>query len=274
VPGDRRERRHRPRDGQGLGGEGRARGAVCRDRAKGEAARAEVGAGATGPVDLLACDLSSQASIREFAAEVGRAYDRLDVLVNNAGLIVPARDVTADGLERTFATNHLGYFLVTTLLLDLLRASAPARIVNVSSEAHRGARLDFDDLQSARSYSAWGAYGRSKLANLYFTYELAERLRGTGVTANALHPGVVASNFAQGEPGLLRTLARLARPFMISEARGADTSVYLASSPEVEGATGRYFVKRRERRSSRASYDVEARRRLWEASERLTAPKA
>ncbi len=246
---------------------------VCRDRAKGEAARAELAAGG-GEVDLLLCDLSSQAAVRELAARVERDYARLDVLVNNAGLIVPSRSTTVDGLETTFATNHLGYFLLTTRLLDLLRASAPARVVNVASEAHRNMRLDFDDLQSERSYSTWVAYGRSKLANLYFTYELAERLRGSGVTANCLHPGVVASNFGRGEPGLLRALVRLASPFMINEVKGAATSVYLASSPEVEGVTGKYFARRREKRSSAVSYDVAARRRLWEASEALTAAKA
>ncbi|HEU4412674.1 MAG TPA: SDR family oxidoreductase [Polyangiaceae bacterium] len=245
---------------------------VCRDRAKGEATRAELGAGG-GEVDLELCDLSSQASIRELAGRLERAHARIDVLVNNAGLIIPKRTTTADGLEATFALNHLGYFLLTTRLLDLLRASAPARIVNVSSEAHRRAALDFDDLQSERSYGAVDAYCRSKLANVYFTYELAERLRGSGVTANCLHPGVVASGFGRHEPGLLRVLATVARPFLIDEAKGAKTSVYLASSPEVEGVTGKYFVREREKRSSPASYDVGARKRLWEASEALTAPK-
>jgi NAD(P)-dependent dehydrogenase (short-subunit alcohol dehydrogenase family) len=245
---------------------------VCRDRAKGEAARAELGAGG-GEVDLELCDLSSQTEIRDLAGRLERGHPRLDVLVNNAGLILPARTTTADGLETTFATNHLGYFLLTTLLLDLLRASAPARVVNVASEAHRGAALDFDDLQAERSYSAWTAYGRSKLANVYFTYELAERLRGSGVTANCLHPGVVASGFGRGEPGPMRWIVTLARPFMTNEAKGAATSIYLASSPEVEGVTGKYFVRQREKRSSAVSYDVAARRRLWEASEALTAPK-
>lgn len=245
---------------------------VCRDRTKGEAARAEIAASG-GEADLELCDLSSQASIRELAGRLQRDHARIDALVNNAGLILPGRSTTVDGFETTFATNHLGYFLLTTLLLDLLRASAPARIVNVSSEAHRGATLDFDDLQSERSYSSWTAYGRSKLANIYFTYELAERLRGSGVTANCLHPGVVASGFGRGKPGVVRWAVTLARPFMINEAKGAATSIYLASSPEVEGVTGKYFAREREKRSSTVSYDIGARRRLWEASEALTATK-
>jgi NAD(P)-dependent dehydrogenase (short-subunit alcohol dehydrogenase family) len=245
---------------------------VCRDQVKGEAARADIAAGG-GEVDLELCDLSSQASIRELAGRLQRGHARIDVLVNNAGLILPTRSTTVDGFETTFATNHLGYFLLTTLLLDLLRASAPARVVNVSSEAHRGATLDFDDLQSERSYSSWTAYGRSKLANIYFTYELAERLRGSGVTANCLHPGVVASGFGRGKPGIMRWAVTIARPFMINEAKGAATSIYLASSPEVEGVTGKYFAREREKRSSAVSYDVGARRRLWEASEALTATK-
>ena len=228
-----------------------------------------------GAVELVIADLSSQAGVRRLAAEVLQRHDSLHVLVNNAGVLRMRRTVTVDGLELTFALNHLAYFLLTRLLLDRLGEGAPARIVNVSSRAHARARLDFDDLQNARRFRGIGVYGQSKLANVLFTYELARRLEGSGVTANCLHPGFVATRFGSGTPGVMGRAvwlgARLMRPFALSPARGARTSIYLATSPEVERVNGRYFVNGRATRSSPASYDEESARRLWEASQQLTA---
>ncbi|MEK7476551.1 MAG: SDR family oxidoreductase [Candidatus Coatesbacteria bacterium] len=231
---------------------------------------------ALGPdrVEMLTGDLSSQTSVREVAAKFLESHDRLDVLVNNAGMIFPSREVTFDGLERTFALNHLGYFLLTELLLDLLKKSAPARIVNVASEAHRMVKgMNFDDLQSAKSYHPWNAYGQSKLANILFTRELARRLEGTGVTANSLHPGFVSTGFGRDLTGMHRFVLGLLRPFaMISPQQGARTPVYLASSPQVEGLSGRYYIKRRPASPSPAARDDAAARRLWEVSVQLTRP--
>ena len=228
-----------------------------------------------GAVQLVVADLSSQAEVRRLAAEVLR-HDSLHVLVNNAGVLRMRRKLTVEGLELTFALNHLAYFLLTQLLLDRLRESAPARIVNVSSGAHARARLDFDDLQNKRRFRGMRVYGQSKLANVLFTYELARRLEGSGVTANCLHPGLVATRFGSGNHGVMgramRLGARLMRPFALSPARGAGTSIYLATSPEVEHMSGRYFVDSKATQSSHASYDEESARRLWEASEQLTAP--
>ena len=189
------------------------------------------------------------------------------MLVNNVGGFWATRHVTADGLERTFAVNHLAGFLLTNLLLDRLRASAPSRVVTVSSAAHAMGAIDFDDLQGEHGYSGQTAYNQSKLANVMFTYELARRLAGSGVTANALHPGVVDTGFGAEDPSrIYRYLVPLVRPFMKTPQRGAATSIYLASSPEVEGITGRYFVDRRARTSSKASYDEDAAARLWRVS--------
>lgn len=248
---------------------------VCRDRGRGEAAAADVERAAEGAnIDLLIADLSSQASIRELAAEINKRYERLDVLVNNAGALFTSRSVTIDGYETTFATNHLAYFLLTHLLLGLLKKSAPSRIVNVSSRAHARATMRFEDLQSERGYSPSRVYGQSKLANVLFTNELARRLEGTGVTANSLHPGVVRTGFAKNNSGLLGELvaagARVAGMFFVSPERGAETSIYLASSDEVEGVTGKYFSLSRETPSNAESRDPEVARRLWEISEQLT----
>ena len=214
-------------------------------------------------------DFASQASTREFATKFLAHHDRLDVLVNNAGLLLPARSVTPDGYESMFAINHLGYFLTTHLLMPLLKKSAPSRVVVVASEAHRRQKLDFDDLQSERSFTPFGTYGRSKLCNIYFTYELAERLAGTGVTANCLHPGVVATDFGQKKPGLINVLVKIIRPFLITAEKGAATQIHLASSPEVASVTGKYFDKKRAVSSSKESRDVTARKRLWDVSEKL-----
>lgn len=223
-------------------------------------------------VEYMLADLSAQAQIRRLAEEFKMHYDRLDVLVNNAGGFFMTRQESVDGLEMTFALNHLGYFLLTNLLLDVLIDSAPARIVNVSSDAHERAEINFDDLQGEESYSGWEAYGQSKLANVLFTYELARRLEGTGVTVNALHPGFVKTKLGANNFGWLGAVLKKAINAVagISPEEGAQTSVYLASSPEVDGVTGKHFVKKRPQRSSEASYDEEAAQRLWEISAEMT----
>src|SRR5581483_4759279 len=224
---------------------------------------------------VMALDLASFASIRAFAADFLDRYDRLDVLINNAGLVLQRRQETVEGFEMTFGVNHLGHFLLADLLLDRIRASAPARIVNVSSHAHKGARhgLDFDDLQSTRHYRGFAVYSKTKLANILFTRELARRLDGTGVTANALHPGFVASRFGRdGDTGRLGDLAMVfIRPFAINSAQGARTSIYLASSPDVDGITGQYWYKCALSTPSRAAQDDDAAHRLWAVSEQLIA---
>jgi len=241
---------------------------VCRDRNRAEPVRDEI-ATATGNqnVELMMCDLSSQADIRRFAADFLNTHNRLDVLINNAGVVVRQRSLTEDGIESTFAVNHLGYFLLTNLLLDLLKKSAPARIVNVSSAAHAYGKIDFDNLQGERKYGGFSAYANSKLANVLFTYELARRLDGPGVTANCLHPGGVATGLFRNLPKPIEALIKLVT---ISPNKGAETSVYLASSPAVEGVTGKYFARKRETRTSNASYNEEAARRLWEVSSELS----
>jgi retinol dehydrogenase 14 len=245
---------------------------VARDRARGDAAAADIRAAAGGdaPVEVELADLAVQAAVRDLAARVAARLDRLDVLVNNAGTQFGRRELTVDGVERTFALNHLGYFLLTILLLDLLKASAPARVVNVASDAHLHASIDPDDPQGLRDWSSSRAYGRSKLANVLFTYELARRLEGSGVTVNCAHPGVVATGFGREAGPLLRLGTRLARPFLLTPEQGADTIVWLASAPELAGATGGYYAQRQQRRSGPASYDRDAARRLWQASQELT----
>ena len=221
-------------------------------------------------VEFLLADLSSQKEVHALAAEFKIRHDRLDVLVNNAGAIVLSRRKSVDGLELTFALNHLSYFVLTDLLLDVLVSSAPARIVNVSSSSHRRTQINFDDLQKQRRYTGFRAYAQSKLANVLFTYELARRLEGTGVTANALHPGLVATNFLTNNGRLGHFLAFFMRIRGMSSAKGARTSIYLASSDEVEGVSGLYFEKERAVRSAPASYDQAAAARLWEISAELT----
>jgi NAD(P)-dependent dehydrogenase (short-subunit alcohol dehydrogenase family) len=243
-----------------------------RDLERAAAAAADVRAASGNPnVDAFGADLSSRAEVRRLAAEVLAAYPRLDVLVNNVGGSWATRHVTADGLERTFAVNYLAAFMLTNLLLDRLKASAPARVVNVSSGAQSSGRIDFDDLQGERDYSERTAYPQSKLASLMFTYELARRLEGTGVTANVLHPGVVNTGFGAEDPGVIfKVLVPFMRPFMKTPAKGAATSIFLASSPEVDGVSGQYFADSSPRTSSKASYDVAAATRLWEVSAALS----
>lgn len=244
---------------------------VCRNRSRGEAARREIQE-ATGNqhVDLLIADLASLAEVRRVADDFKQKYTQLHVLIHNAGGANNERRITPDGYEATFAANYLAPFLLTELLLDVLKASAPARIINVSSMAHTRGKIDFADLQSEQKYGIWKAYGQAKLALLLFTYELANQLQGSGVTVNALHPGVIASNFDQGLSSFMRWGWKLITPFLASVEQGAQTTLYLATSPEVEGVSGKYFSNNRETRSSSSSYDETARKRLWQISEELT----
>ena len=243
---------------------------VCRRQADGDKVASEISRRSAAVPDVVAADLSSQSEIRRAAGEIRERHPTVQVLINNAGLFTRRRQLTVDGLEQQFAVNHLAYFLFTNLLLDCLRAGAPSRIINVSSGAHSGSQLDFADLQGERSYDGNRAYSQSKLANILFTYELARRLRGTGVTANCLHPGVIATRLLADYMGVPAAGGALARTFGAKPEKGAETIVYLASSQEVEGVTGKYFVNKRPVTSSRESYDEAAARRLWEVSERLT----
>jgi NAD(P)-dependent dehydrogenase (short-subunit alcohol dehydrogenase family) len=220
---------------------------------------------------VFALDLARFADVRRFAREVQARFAKIHVLVNNAGIHTDRRVVTDDGHELTWQVNHLSHFLLTLLLLDRLKASAPSRIVNVASRAHRWSRMNWDDLEHERDWSGWRAYGQSKRANIVFTKELARRLEGTRVTANALHPGVVATNWARQGGGLLQVGTFLWRPFMVSAAKGADTVVWLASSPEAEGVTGRYFYRRKEKTPRPEAADPATGARLWAVSERAVA---
>ena len=238
-----------------------------RDRGRTEDAAREIRAAGGGQVDALVADLSSQSQVRRLAEEVLQSLSRIDVLVNNVGGYWNTRHVTADGLERTFALNHLAPFLLTNLLLDRLQHSAPARVVMVASNAQATGRIDFDDLQGERSYSGARAYNQSKLANVLFTYELARRLQATSVTANALHPGVVSTSFGAEDPGRAQRLfVPFMRPFMKAPDQGAATSIHLASAANLEQVTGRYFANSKPKRSSKRSYDQAAAARLWQVS--------
>ena len=245
---------------------------VGRDRGRGEAALARVHAASSGAgATMHYADLSRMSEVRRLGMDLLAAYPRIDVLVNNAGALFQRRDVTEDGLERTFALNHGAYFLLTQVLRDRLMASAPARVVSVASRAHeRASGLDFDDLNLERGYSGWKAYSRSKLANILFTRELARRLEGTSVTANCLHPGFVASRFGDDNRGLFRWGIGLAKRLTaISETQGAETIVYLASDPAVAGTTGVYFAGARPATPSAVAQDDEVARRLWEISAKI-----
>lgn len=249
---------------------------VGRDPGKGEATVAEIkAASGNGDVHGMLCDFSSQASIRALATTFRAKFDRLHVLVNNAGAILGERRTTEDGVEATFATNHIGYFLLTNLLLDVLKATAPARIVNVASEAHKSTKLDFSDPQfERRGYAPMAAYGASKLANIAWSAELARRLEGTGVTSNSLHPGVIASNFGQSGPGWMRFGVKLFAPLFITPEKGAATTLYLATSPEVEGVTGKYFKNKKAVTPNSQARDPETGRQLWAHSEKLVEKSA
>src|SRR6267378_177113 len=243
---------------------------VSRSKEKGEAALAEIIAkSGNRNVELMLADMSSQDSIRRLASDFKAGHGKLHLLVNNAGVYLTRRTTTVDGLESTFAINHLGPFLLTNLLLDLLKASAPSRIVNVSSDAHNGAKVNFEDLQGEKKFSGWHAYAQSKLAMILFTHELAKKLDGTGVTVNSAHPGVVRTNFANNN-GLVTFGFRLMRPFFISPKSAAKRILYVATSSDLEGVTGKYFTKMHEAKSSQESYDDDSAKRLWQISEQLT----
>ncbi len=252
----------------GIASMGARVGITGRDRTRAERAAKEIEAESGNPtVDVFVADMSSQAEVRDMADEVLGAYPRLDVLVNNVGGFWAHRHQTADGLEHTFALNHLAPFLLTNLLLERLIASAPARIVTVSSGAHTMGRIDFDDLMGEQGYSGQSAYNQSKLANVMFTYELARRLDGTGVTATALHPGMTNTSFSTEDPHRkMAPVVFVVRPLMRSPKKGADTVVHLASSPELEGVTGRYFANRKIKESVKSSYDTAISAQLWRVS--------
>jgi len=214
-------------------------------------------------------DLSSINAVRRVGLEIAAAEPRIDVLINNAGAMFYDRQVTVDGLERTFATNHMAYFVLTGALRPQLTAAAPARVINTASDAHRRAKLDFEDLQCERNYRAFTAYGRSKLSNILFTRELARKLAGTGVTANSLHPGVVNTRFADGGHGALYHVFRVVKNFALTPEKGAETIIYLASSPELAGVTGEYFKKCVRAAPTKEGQDDDAAGKLWSATERL-----
>jgi len=244
---------------------------ICRDQTKGEEAQNQIKTkSGNNAVDLLLADLSSQQSIRQLVENFQQNYTQLHVLINNAGVFMMSRKATVDGLEMTFAVNYLAPFLLTNLLLDKLQNSAPARSVNVSSESHQSGYIKIDDLQAEKGYRSWNAYGQSKLALVMFTYELARRLQGTDMTVNCLHPGFVSTNIGQSDTApIVRTLVKFIFSRGISPEEGAKTSIYLASSPEVEGVTGKYFAKCIPIRSAPISYDKSLQQQLWEQSAKL-----
>jgi NAD(P)-dependent dehydrogenase (short-subunit alcohol dehydrogenase family) len=245
---------------------------VCRNAEKGQAALEDIRRDSgSSQLDLLIADMSSQVSVRALAGQIQQRCPRLDVLINNAGAAVPKRTLSADGIEKTLAANHLGAALLTLLLLDLLKASAPSRIVNVSSEAQRRARVDMSDLQfERRKYRPLAAYGQSKLLMNAFTFELARRLEGTGVTANCLHPGVVATNIWPTDPPLVfKMILAMMKPFMLDSKKGAQTSLYLASSPEVAEVSGKYFIKCKPAESGLLSRDPAVAAKIWQYTQRM-----
>jgi NAD(P)-dependent dehydrogenase (short-subunit alcohol dehydrogenase family) len=244
---------------------------ICRNRARGEEVIAEIRE-RTGnqSANLMLADLARQQSIRDLAREFLARGEPLHVLVNNAGVFNLKREVTADGVETMFAVNHLSYFMLTLWLLDRIKQSAPARIVNVASAVHRQGTINFDDLGSERRYRSMRVYGQSKLANILFTYELARRLQGSGATVNCAHPGAVATGLGANNGMLAKMLMPVIALFMLSPEKGAATQIYLASSPKVEGVTGKYFIDCKPAQSSPESYDTNVAQRLWEVSGRMT----
>jgi NAD(P)-dependent dehydrogenase (short-subunit alcohol dehydrogenase family) len=243
---------------------------VSRNKEKGETALTDIIAkGGNKNVELIQADMSSQDSIHKLAEEFRTRHEKLHVLINNAGVYLTRRTTTENGLETTFATNYIGPFLLTSLLLDILKASAPSRIVNVTSDAHNGANIHFEDLQGEKRFSGWQAYGQSKLAMILFTHELAKKLEGTGVTVNSAHPGVVRTNFAKNNGGIVMLGFRFLGIFFISPESSAKRILYVATSPDLEGVTGKYFTKMHETRSSPESYDDDSAKRLWLVSEQL-----
>jgi NAD(P)-dependent dehydrogenase (short-subunit alcohol dehydrogenase family) len=248
---------------------------VARDKARGEAALAGLrSGGADNSHSIHYGDLSRISEMKRVAQEIAAAQPRIDVLINNAGAMFGSRQLTEDNLERTFAINHMAYFVLTRGLRERLLASAPARIVNTASAAHQGAKLDFDDLQAASGFSPMRAYGRSKLCNILFTRELARRLSGKGVTANCLHPGFVATRFGDGSGGILSGVVRVAKLFAISPQQGAQSIVYLASAPEVANVSGEYYYKCRPAQPTAEARSDEGAKRLWMESAKIAAIEA
>lgn len=244
---------------------------VCRDREKGKVAQKEIMAESrNNNIELMLADMSSQDSIRRLASDFQKTHDKLQLLINNAGVYLTKRVTTPDGLEATLATNLLGPFLLTNLLLGVLKAGAPSRIVNVSSDAHNGIRMNFDDLQSEKKFSGWQAYGQSKLGMILNTHELSKRLAGTGVTVNSVHPGAVRTHFAKNNGGLVALGFRIIGVFLISPSTSANRVLYVATSPDLTNVSGKYFSKMHEEKSSRESYDDSSAAHLWQISERLT----
>jgi len=243
---------------------------VARDKVRGEAVITRLRQLCPGVNHTLhIADLSSMEGVRRVGREIASAEPRIDVLINNAGAMFYDRQVTVDGLERTFATNHMAYFILTLALRPSLIAAAPARVINTASDAHRSAKLDFEDLQCEKKYRAFTAYGRSKLSNILFTRELARKLAGTGVTANSLHPGVVNTRFANDGHGALYHVFRVVKTFALTPEKGAETTIYLASSPDVAGVTGEYFRKCARATPTKEAQDDDAAGRLWAESLRL-----
>jgi retinol dehydrogenase-12 len=243
-----------------------------RSAERGARAMGEIRAVAKHPeeISFVLCDLASLDAVRKAGAEIAKRFEHIDVLINNAGLVIGKRRETVDGFEETFAVNHLAHFLLTGLLLENLQRAEQGRIINVASAAHWRGHIDLDDLQAERKYAGFTVYSNSKLANILFTRELAKRLAGSTVTVNAAHPGFVASNFGKANGWLANLLLLVSKPLQISSQKGAETSVYLASAPEVAGITGGYFDKSRQARSSKASNDPTLMRGLWDASEQMT----
>lgn len=243
---------------------------VCRNEEKAEAARKAIineipDAGLT----IVLCDFASMDDIRSAAGDISAQYEKIDVLINNHGFIAKEYDTTVDGLEQTFGVNHIGYFLFTNLLLPQVKAAGKARIINVASTAHRRGEFNPQNIQLKTGYDNWKAYGNSKLFNILFTKELAERLKDTEVTANCLHPGVIASNFGQSSTWLVKVFYKLAGPLMKNNRQGAETTIYLATSPEVEDVSGAYFSNKKVATPSRIARDSEAAKKLWEISEEI-----
>ena len=256
---------------QGLAARGAHVVLVCRNRERAETTQRAIQAATGNPaIDIALADFSSQAEVRRLAQELRQRYPRIHALINNAGVVNAKRTVTVDGIETVFAVNHLAYFLLTQLLLPRLVESAPARIVNVASDAHHWDTLDFDDVQNQRRYRALKVYGQSKLCNLLFTRELARRLTGSGVTVNSMHPGGVATGLGWNNGWWAVLVSKVLKPFLRTAEQGADTAIYLTTAPEVATVNGTYFYNRREHRPSLAAQDDEAARRLWAISEQLT----
>jgi NAD(P)-dependent dehydrogenase (short-subunit alcohol dehydrogenase family) len=245
---------------------------VARDPARGQATAGAIREATGAGVEVLIADLSARDQVLALASRVRDLTGRLDLLVNNAGAIFAARELSADGVEMTFALNHLAYFLLTLELLPLMLGRPDARVVNVASSAHAAGTIDFDDLQGERSYGMWKAYAQSKLANVLFTRELARRAAPAGVVANAVHPGAIASGFGRNRPGLFNRLVTIGAPFLASPDRGARATVHVATDPSLAGMTGRYFSGRRETTPARAARDDDSARRLWQISEAMTRP--